>query len=59
MVEDVALEINPEEALRRDPMSSSDVFELRRELFRTENARDAFLKLLDDKFPGTSRDPEQ
>ncbi len=58
MVEDVALEINPEEALRRDPMSSSDVFELRRELFRTENARDAFLKLLDDKFPGTSRDPE-
>ncbi len=58
MVEDVALEVKPEEALRREPLTAADVFELRRELFRTENARDAFLKLLDDKFPANSRDAD-
>ncbi|MBK6941111.1 MAG: RNA polymerase subunit alpha domain protein [Planctomycetes bacterium] len=58
MAQDVALEINVEELLRRDPLTVSDCMELRRELFRTDSARENFLALLEQKYPSGARDPE-
>lgn len=56
MVSDVALEINVEELLSREPMTATDWVELRREVYRTESSRDSFLKMLDEKYPAGSRE---
>jgi hypothetical protein len=56
MAEDVALEIDVEELLRRDPMTATDCAELRRELYRKEGVRDRFLAMLDEKFPRDAKD---
>jgi DNA-directed RNA polymerase subunit alpha len=55
MTDNLALEIDVEELLRRDPLSVSDVLELRREVYRTQERREAFLRLLNEKFPAGSR----
>lgn len=56
MTESLALEIDVEELLRREPITPSDVFELRREVYRSEERREAFLRLLNEKFPAGGND---
>lgn len=58
MTDHLALEIDVEELLRRDPMTASDLYELRREVYRTDDKREAFLKLLNERFPAGSNNAD-
>ncbi len=58
MTNNLALEIDVDELLRRDPLTPSDVFELRREVYRTEERRESFLRFLNEKFPAGSGDAQ-
>lgn len=58
MTDNLALEIDVEELLRRDPLTVSDVLEVRREVYRTQERREAFLRLLNERFPAGSRNDQ-
>ncbi len=49
---DVALAIDVQELLSRDPITVTDWYELRREVYRTETSRDQFLAMIKEKFGG-------
>ena len=55
---DIALEINVDELLARDPLTSNDFAEIRREVYRSESARDAFVQLLESKYPENAKDED-
>ncbi|MBI4878588.1 MAG: tetratricopeptide repeat protein [Planctomycetes bacterium] len=56
MESDIALEVDVEELLRRETVTAADFAEMRRELYRSEPAQRAFLRMLDQKFPASSTD---
>jgi DNA-directed RNA polymerase subunit alpha len=56
MSDNLALEIDVEELLRRDPLTASDIFELRREVYRAPERRESFLRMLNAKFPAGGND---
>jgi len=54
----IALDVNVEELLKREPLTSADCLEIRREVYRSEETRASFLKMLNERYPAESDDPE-
>ena len=58
MESSIALEVNVETLLKQDPLTSNDCAEIRREVLRSEDSNISFQKLLDERYPADSEDPE-
>lgn len=58
MVAEVALDIDVEEVLRREPLTPADWGELRREIYRSDTVRESFLRMLNTKFPAGATDAD-
>ncbi len=58
MESDIALEVDVEELLRREPVTTADYAEMRREVYRSDASVRSFLRLLEQKFPAGATDPD-